>query len=76
MAYDTSKAGINAAENKQAGIIRDAKAGSPLGSSGTYSDVGNTASPDQNTIARNEINVHDGGPMPPGSTKDTGRMKP
>ena len=76
MAYDTSSAGITAGENKQNASLADAKAGSPKGASGTYSDAPNSASPNEGTVARNEINSHAAAPMPPGSTSDTGRQKP
>ncbi len=75
-AYDTSPAGMAAGASKQNASLAAAKAGSAKGTSGTYSDAPNSASPDQGTVARNEINTHDGGPMPAGSTSDTGRMKP
>lgn len=75
-AYDTSPAGMAAGASKQNSALADAKAGSAKGASGTYTDTPNAASPDQGTIARNEINTHSGGPMPAGSTSDTGRMKP
>lgn len=76
MAYDTSKSGINAAGSKQSGIIRDAKAGSPKGASGTYSDRPNAADPDKSTIARNFVNSHSNGQSTSGSTSDTGRKQP
>jgi hypothetical protein len=76
MAYDTSKAGLAAAGNKQDGIIRDAKAGSPKGVSGAYDDRPNTASPDKGTIAANSINSHTAAQPLAGSTGDTGREKP
>jgi hypothetical protein len=76
MSYDTSKSGINAAGSKADATIRDAKAGSPLGSSGTYSDAGNAANPDQGTIASNETNTHRGESSTSGSTSDTGRKSP
>lgn len=76
MSYDTSPAGIAAGASKQNASLADAKAGSAKGASGTYSDAPNSASPDEGTIASNQINTHDGGPMPAGSTSDTGRVKP
>ena len=76
MAYDTSPAGIAAGASKQNASLAGAKAGSAKGASGTYSDAPNAASPDQGTIARNQINTHPGGPMPAGSTADTGRISP
>ena len=75
-AYDTSPAGMAAGASKQNSALAAAKAGSAKGASGTYSDAPNSASPDQGTVARNQINTHPGGPMPAGSTSDTGRMKP
>ncbi len=76
MAYDTSPAGIAAGASKQGKDLANQKAGSPLGASGTYNDVPNSASPDKGTIARNETNTHAAAPKPAGSTSDTGRMKP
>lgn len=75
-AYDTSSAGIVAGASKQNSALANAKAGSAKGASGTYTDAPNAASPDQGTIARNEINTHSGGPMPAGSTSDMGRKNP
>lgn len=75
-AYDTSPAGMASGASKQNTALAAAKAGSAKGASGTYNDAPNSASPDQGTIARNEINTHDGGPKPAGSTSDTGRVKP
>ena len=76
MAYDTSKSGLNAAGTKQAGIISDAKAGSPKGASDTYSDRPNAADPDKGTIAANFVNSHTAEQPLSGSTGDTGREKP
>lgn len=76
MAYDTSREGLNAAGNRQAGILADAKSGSPKGASGTYNDAPNSAAPSEATIAQNEINSHPAPPMPSGSTGDTGRTQP
>ena len=76
MAYDTSPAGIAAGASKQNAALADAKAGSAKSTSGTYNDAPNSASPDKGTIAKNQINTHPGGPMPAGSTSDTGRVKP
>lgn len=76
MAYDTSPAGIAAGNSKQSAALTDAKAGSPKGTSGTYSDAPNAASPGEGTIARNDTNSHAAAPMPPGSTSDFGREKP
>ncbi len=75
-AYDTSPAGLNKAGSKDSRVISDAKAGSPLGVSGTYSDQPNAASPDKGTIAANNINSHNNGQSTAQSTGDTGRMKP
>lgn len=76
MAYDTSPAGISAGASKQNAALAGHKAGSPLGASGTYTDVPDAANPNEGTIARNETNSHPAAPKPAGSTSDTGRMKP
>lgn len=73
---DTTKAGQAATANHQNAELASAKAGSPLGASGTYSDVPNSASPDAGTIARNQINAHPGSVNLTGSTSDTGRKQP
>ncbi len=70
MAHDTSPAGIAAGNKRDAAKLADAKAGSALGTSGTYQDVANTASPDESTIANNSFNSHPAAPKPPGSTSD------
>ena len=77
MAYDTSPTGLNAAGKKGDAILRDAKAGSPLGASGTYSDQPNAAEPQApGTINRNFVNTHQNSAGTAGSTSDTGREKP
>lgn len=74
--YDTSPSGQAAEGRKGDMIISDAKAGSPKGASGAYSDAGNQAEPDRSTIARNFVNSHQNSAGTTGSTSDTGRMKP
>lgn len=74
-AYDTSPSGHAAQARKDEMVIREAKAGSPKGTSGAYSNPGNTASPSEATVSRNNINKP-AMPKPPGSTSDTGRAKP
>jgi hypothetical protein len=76
MPADTSLAGISVEAKKQNASLMDQKAGSPKGSSNTYDDRPNAASPDLGTIARNQFNSHPAMPMPAGSTSDTGREKP
>ena len=76
MPYDTSPAGIAAGAAKQSKDLANQKAGSPKGASGTYNDAPNAASPDEGTIAQNEMNSHPAAPKPAGSTSDTGRTKP
>lgn len=76
MAYDTTTSGLSAAGARQSATISDAKAGSPKGASGTYTDKKNTASPDEGTIARNFVNSHSNGQTTARSTSDTGREKP
>ena len=73
--YSTSPSGVAAAGASADKTIRDAKAGSPLGTSGTYSDAPNAAQPSTSTIARNEENKASS-TKPAGSTSDTGRKMP
>lgn len=76
-AYDTSPSGIAGAGRKGEEILRDAKAGSPLGASGTYSDAKNAAEPQApGTINRNFVNTHQNSGGLAGSTGDTGRKQP
>ena len=74
--YDTSKSGKDGEARKGSKIIADAKAGSPKGTSGTYSDRPNAADPNKGTIARNFVNSHTAEQPMSGSTADTGRKKP
>jgi len=73
---DTSPSGKAREESRQEASIADARNGSPLGSSNTYRDAPNAAEPTEGTIERNVFNSHPGQPIPPGSTSDTGRLKP
>lgn len=72
---DTSPSGISAAGRKADMVLRDAKAGSPKGASGTYSDRPEAPSRGAASVAANAINKP-ATPRPSGSTADTGRMKP
>ena len=75
--YDTSPSGIAGAGRKGEAILQDAKAGSPLGASGTYSDAKNAAEPQApGTIDRNFVNSHQNTSGTADSTSDTGREKP
>lgn len=76
MPHDTSPSGQAVTAAKQNAALADAKAGSPKGTSGTYSDRPNMASPSEATIAKNETNTHPGGNKPAGDTGDTGRKQP
>lgn len=73
--YNTSPSGLSAAGSKGDALLNAAKAGSPKGSSGTYSDVAEAASRGEASINSNEINKP-AAPKPAGSTSDTGREKP
>lgn len=76
-AYDTSPSGLKAAGSKGEATLRDAKAGSPLGTSGTYTDAKNAAEPQApGTINKNFVNTHQNSGGTAGSTGDTGREKP
>ncbi len=75
--YDTSPSGLAGAGRKGDAILRDAKAGSPLGASGTYSDAKNAAEPQApGTINKNFVNTHQNSGGLAGSTGDIGREKP
>jgi len=74
--YPANPSGLNAAGKKDDATIRDAKAGSPKGASGTYSDRPNAADPSKATIANNFVNKHTAEQPMDGSTADTGRKRP
>jgi hypothetical protein len=73
--YDTSPSGISAAGSRADMVLRDAKAGSAKGTSGTYSDQPAASQVGPGGIASRAINKA-ATPKPSGSTSDTGRDKP
>ena len=73
--YDTSPSGLSAAGSKADMVLRDAKAGSQKGASGTYTDRPDVPHVGPSGVAGRAINKP-ATPRPSGSTADTGRMKP
>jgi hypothetical protein len=73
--YDTSPSGLSAAGSKADSVLRDAKAGSAKGTSGTYSDRPEAPHVGPGGISSRNINKP-ATPRPSGSTADTGRKQP
>jgi hypothetical protein len=73
--YNTSPSGLSAVGSKGDAALSAAKAGSPKGSSGTYSDRPEAPYAGPAGVSGNSINKP-AVPKPAGSTSDTGREKP
>lgn len=73
--YPTTPQGLQQAAAKQEAALNDAKAGSPKGTSGVYSDRNPQVDASPSGISDRFINKP-ASPRPSGSTADTGRVKP